>query len=399
MTDVQGAPQPQRVLQFLVVTKDDAPEPANAAGAAALPAGHFYTRDGLRSLLVLAGCKPRYAYKVVSLVFQRVAAQLPELQRSARRRTDATLRRWALHTHDASRGEFAVSLPRSDFMNSLLLPCLAEHKYRFLGEDLKVAARCAGAGAHRHHAHDLRAEARSLTSNLSSLRSCATRPAACRSGGAASLCCSAGRAAAESRRWRRSWCAKRCPGHRAVVLRVQRARSGHRAQGAAPVGPRFRVRGLRAARAVCAGQPTQHHHGALHRLGARASAAQCAVRHLSACGPQPSLARAQSHDAWRIYTCSQSQGCSSESQQSTLPPLAPWHTAVLCSHAARPATPTWANRRRCGTFCAASTRRRRRRCSLRPPTRRVAWRVGEGAGGCTSTRTCLACIPHKRMQT
>lgn len=128
---VQQEPQQRNVLYLLVFASSD------QGLAAGIPPGVRYTRDGLRSLLLLMGCKPRYAHKIVSMVFQRVTAQLFELSRPARRRSSA--QRWACWPHDQR--EVSVSLPRSDF-NSLLLSCLAEFKYKPEAESLKIACRC-----------------------------------------------------------------------------------------------------------------------------------------------------------------------------------------------------------------------------------------------------------------
>lgn len=80
------------------------------------PAGARYTRDSVRCLLQLLGCKPRLAYKISALVFSTIEAAVAPPAGGTGARAQRTSRRpFAVHAHGGY-GRIAVSLPRGDFM-------------------------------------------------------------------------------------------------------------------------------------------------------------------------------------------------------------------------------------------------------------------------------------------
>lgn len=95
--------------------------------------GPRYTRDSLRSLLQLLGCKPRLAYKIMQAVFQSVEQTISNVRqlRTARR---------TLQIHPHGDGKVYVSLTRTDFTN-LVTACAAHYNYRISpsSDELKVA--------------------------------------------------------------------------------------------------------------------------------------------------------------------------------------------------------------------------------------------------------------------
>ena len=121
-----------RTVLYLVVTKVGVVPELKAC-----PPGERYTREGVRALLSLMGCKSKVAHKVQAQVWAKVSAQLPELCRPAHRRPNTQL--WGCWPCDDEQS-CAVSLSRSDF-NELLTSCLAEYNYRD-PEKLKLACRC-----------------------------------------------------------------------------------------------------------------------------------------------------------------------------------------------------------------------------------------------------------------
>ncbi|WIA21771.1 hypothetical protein OEZ85_000930 [Tetradesmus obliquus] len=98
------------------------------------PAGPRYTRDALRSLLLLLGCKPRLAYKISSGVFAAVEAAVASA-RGAR-----GCRRTTFQVHPHRNGKLWVSLTRGDFMG-LVSGCAAQYAYKISpsSDELKVA--------------------------------------------------------------------------------------------------------------------------------------------------------------------------------------------------------------------------------------------------------------------
>lgn len=159
----------EKFVLFLLVTRTGE-QPHARHGP---PAGVRYTRDGVRGVLQLMGCKPRHAHKAVKHVFQAVAEHLPELSRPPHRRSSPHLATWTAWPHgsgsdntselvngsavlfsapmsgqQAEQGfiespppqQVFVSMPRPAFYE-LLCSCLAEFKYKFTpaSEELKVA--------------------------------------------------------------------------------------------------------------------------------------------------------------------------------------------------------------------------------------------------------------------
>eukprot|EP00878_Enallax_costatus_P035929 GHUV01040185.1.p1 GENE.GHUV01040185.1~~GHUV01040185.1.p1 ORF type:complete len:144 (+),score=24.98 GHUV01040185.1:409-840(+) len=99
------------------------------------PAGPRYTRDSLRNLLQLLGCKPRLAYKIMLAVFQAVdQAVINARQQRISRKT------FQVHPH--RNGKVYVSLTRADFM-LLVSTCAAQYSYKISpsSDELKVACR------------------------------------------------------------------------------------------------------------------------------------------------------------------------------------------------------------------------------------------------------------------
>lgn len=99
------------------------------------PAGPRYTRDSLRNLLQLLGCKPRLAYKIMLAVFQAVdQAVITARQQRTSRKT------FQVHPH--RNGKVYVSLTRADFM-LLVSTCAAQYSYKISpsSDELKVACR------------------------------------------------------------------------------------------------------------------------------------------------------------------------------------------------------------------------------------------------------------------
>jgi hypothetical protein len=98
-----------------------------------------YVRDTVRQVLCCMGVKHRHAHKIAQQVFQRIAIQLPELNKPHHRRHAACVH-WAVWPHE--NGEVVVSLPRNEFYE-LLCACLAEHNYKCTpsSDELKVACR------------------------------------------------------------------------------------------------------------------------------------------------------------------------------------------------------------------------------------------------------------------
>eukprot|EP00879_Flechtneria_rotunda_P028034 GHRR01030108.1.p1 GENE.GHRR01030108.1~~GHRR01030108.1.p1 ORF type:complete len:322 (+),score=79.89 GHRR01030108.1:125-1090(+) len=97
------------------------------------PSGPQYTRDSLRNLLQLLGCKPRLAYKIMLAVFQTVdQAVINARQQRISRKT------FQVHPH--RNGRVYVSLIRRDFM-SLVSTCAAQFSYNISpsSDELKVA--------------------------------------------------------------------------------------------------------------------------------------------------------------------------------------------------------------------------------------------------------------------
>ncbi|KAJ9533609.1 hypothetical protein QJQ45_026671, partial [Haematococcus lacustris] len=104
-----------------------------------LPQGARYTRDGVRALLLLVGCKPVHAHKVVKRLFRTLSASVPALSKAPQRREDPALASWAAWPTGQG-SDVCVSLPRPAFFE-LLCTCLAEYKYRMTpaSEELKAA--------------------------------------------------------------------------------------------------------------------------------------------------------------------------------------------------------------------------------------------------------------------
>jgi hypothetical protein len=99
------------------------------------PSGPRYTRDTLRSLLQLLGCKPRLAYKIMLAVFQAVdQAVINARQQRISRKT------FQVHPH--KNGRVYVSLTRADFMQ-LVSTCAVQYSYKISpsSDELKVACR------------------------------------------------------------------------------------------------------------------------------------------------------------------------------------------------------------------------------------------------------------------
>lgn len=126
------AMQDQIRVAFLLVTKG-----ADSHSLESPPEGHRYTRDAVRGVLQLMGCKPRHAYKILQLMFQHVQQKLPELSKLSYRRGS-----WGVFPHGDD--QVYVSMPRQEF-NDLLCSCLAEYKYKYApsSDELKVACRYA----------------------------------------------------------------------------------------------------------------------------------------------------------------------------------------------------------------------------------------------------------------
>jgi hypothetical protein len=103
------------------------------------PAGPRYTRDSLRSLLQLLGCKPRLAYKISLGVFAAVD------QAVASARGARGCRRTTFQVHPHRNGKLWVSLTRGDFMG-LVSGCAGQYAYKISpsSDELKVACRCGG---------------------------------------------------------------------------------------------------------------------------------------------------------------------------------------------------------------------------------------------------------------
>jgi hypothetical protein len=100
------------------------------------PAGPRYTRDSLRSLLQLLGCKPRLAYKISLGVFAAVD------QAVASARGARGCRRTTFQVHPHRNGKLWVSLTRGDFMG-LVSGCTGQYAYKISpsSDELKVACR------------------------------------------------------------------------------------------------------------------------------------------------------------------------------------------------------------------------------------------------------------------
>jgi len=104
------------------------------------PAGARYTRDSVRALLQLMGCKPRLAHKIMGLVFTSIEAAVAPAGGGAGGRQQRTSRRaFAVHAHGGG-GHIAVSLPRADFMQ-LVSAAAAHFAYKIAptSDELKVA--------------------------------------------------------------------------------------------------------------------------------------------------------------------------------------------------------------------------------------------------------------------
>lgn len=99
------------------------------------PAGPRYTRDSLRSLLQLLGCKPRVAYKIMLAVFQAVDQAVTNARQQR-------ISRKTFQVHAHRNGKVYVSLTRADFM-LLVSSCAAQYSYKISpsSDELKVACR------------------------------------------------------------------------------------------------------------------------------------------------------------------------------------------------------------------------------------------------------------------
>jgi hypothetical protein len=97
------------------------------------PVGARYTRDTLRSLLQVLGCKPRLAYKIMQTIFAavEVAVASSRQQRTSRR---------TFQVHPPAGTRVHVSLTRADF-NELLSASAAQYCYKISpgSDELKVA--------------------------------------------------------------------------------------------------------------------------------------------------------------------------------------------------------------------------------------------------------------------
>lgn len=98
-------------------------------------AGPRYTRDSIRGLLQILGCKPRHAFKIMKLFF----LQLHQRIQTSKTRED----RFAIQVHDQHNGCLYVCISRPDFME-LVTSCAAKYEYKLSpnSEDLKVSCRC-----------------------------------------------------------------------------------------------------------------------------------------------------------------------------------------------------------------------------------------------------------------
>lgn len=99
------------------------------------PSGPRYTRDSLRSLLQLLGCKPRLAYKIMLAVFQTVAQAVSNARQQR-------ISRKTFQVHPHRNGKVYVSLTRADF-TLLVSTCAAQYSYKISpsSDELKVACR------------------------------------------------------------------------------------------------------------------------------------------------------------------------------------------------------------------------------------------------------------------
>jgi hypothetical protein len=127
---------PGRLLYLVVTQGAQAPERRDGGR----PAGARYTRDSVRSLLQLLGCKPRLAHKIAALVFSSVEALVAPPATGAGGRQQRTSRRqFAVHAHGRD-GRVAVSLPRAEFLQ-LVSAAAAQFSYKIApaSDELKVA--------------------------------------------------------------------------------------------------------------------------------------------------------------------------------------------------------------------------------------------------------------------
>lgn len=130
--------QPGRLLYLIVTQGAEAPERRPHDGGR--PAGARYTRDSVRCLLQLLGCKPRLAHKISALVFSSVEAlAAPPAPGAGGRQQRTSRRQIAVHAHGRD-GRVAVSLPRGEFMQ-LVSAAAAQFQYKIAptSDELKVA--------------------------------------------------------------------------------------------------------------------------------------------------------------------------------------------------------------------------------------------------------------------
>jgi hypothetical protein len=131
-----AAPASGRLLYLIVTQGADSAERCDGGR----PAGARYTRDSVRALLQLLGCKPRLAHKVMGLVFASIEAAVAPPAAGAGGRQQRTSRRpFAVHAHGGE-GRVAVSLPRAEFMQ-LVSAAAAQFSYKIAptSDELKVA--------------------------------------------------------------------------------------------------------------------------------------------------------------------------------------------------------------------------------------------------------------------
>jgi hypothetical protein len=132
------APPAAGRLLYLIVTPGAAAAADRRDGGR--PAGARYTRDSLRCLLQLLGCKPRLAHKIGALVFSSVeAAAAPPAAGAGARQQRTSRRPFGVHPHGRD-GRIAVSLPRPDFLQ-LVSAAAAQFAYKIAptSDELKVA--------------------------------------------------------------------------------------------------------------------------------------------------------------------------------------------------------------------------------------------------------------------